>query len=456
MAKYVFKTNPYPHQVKALKFLLSQRPQGGAVYAPMRSGKTKIGVDFACCLEMKGLINRVLVVCPLSVVSVWRRQVKLHSPPSSQLTWQVINFENLYSRERTEGRSWVAINSQTLRNFLKGGPALVIVDESHKIGNAQSQQSKHLQRLCDQCGVDHRVIMTGTPFHRGKKLLVFGQYKFLDKSVFGTSFSSFKRRYARFGGFGGYVLLGYLRQKEFRKKVASRAFVMAKVASVPTQHTVWSYPLEESEDAYATMAKESLWRGIEATNPLARSVRLSQMASGMVRSPDGRQIRVGTEKKRAWEGLLEQLEDNGHEKIVVFSRWLPPMVDVGGVARKRGYHILPFHGSVSPELREQRIDYFQSSKEPCVFIAQTETGSLGIDLSAASVAVFYTLPGSLVSYDQDISRIQRFRDTRTLSYYYLVGERTVEEANLASLRAGIEFVDTLTRHPDILNYEVLS
>lgn len=450
--KYKFKTTPYPHQVKALKRLLSERPQGGALLMPMRTGKTKVAIDFAECLELKGLVDSILVVCPLSVVSVWTKQVRIHGQ-SSSLEWKITNFENTYDRAKTEGGGWIATSSTSLTSYVNSR-TLIIVDESHKIGNATSQQSKHIYRLQKRYGVKHKVILTGTPFHRGKKLLIFGQYKFLDESVFGTAYTNFKNRYARFGGFGNYVLLEYLRQKEFRKKVASKAFVMSQVPLVAPQHTVWSYPLVESEDAYAQMASEGIWRDIEAPNPLARSIRLSQMASGVVGCPGRRQVRVGREKQLAWEGLLEQLKDNGHERIVVFSRWLAPMVDVAQVGRKHGYHILPFHGGVDPVLREQRIDYFQDpANGPSIFISQTATGALGIELSAASVAVFYTLPEGLVDYDQDMARIRLFKDKRTLSYYYLVGERTIEEANLTALRSGIEFVEALTRHPDLLNYE---
>lgn len=406
------------------------------------------------------------MVGPLSTLSVWKKQIRLHSPDNSQLQWKIVNFEALYERafvtdvneqgEEVKTREWYPVESEILLDYLRSSRVLIIVDESHKIGNATSRQSKELYRLAKQTGVQYRVIMTGTPFHRGKKLLIFGQFKFLDQSVFGTSFSSFKARYSRHGGFGGYILMGYLKQKEFRKKIAKHAFVMARIPKVPTQHTVWSYPLVESEEAYAEMANEGVWKNIEAPNPLARSTRLSQIASGVVRSPTGRSIRVGHEKRRAFEGLLEQLEANGHEKVVVFSRWLSPMQDIGAVGRRQGYHILPFHGGVSPDLRERRIDYFQESSDPCLFIAQTSTGALGIELSAASVAVFYTLPNGLVDYDQDLARIQLMYEKRTLSYYYLCGEGTVEEAQVASLRAGIEFTEALTQHPDLLNYKVVA
>lgn len=434
--------------------MLRQRPQGGAVYAPMRSGKCKIAIDFACVLEIKGLIDAVLVVCPLSVKSVWRKQVKLHSQEDSSLEWKIVNYEALYERQRVHGtREWYPVQSQALREYCRGKKVLIVVDECHKIGNAQSRQSRELYNLAKEMGVEHRVIMTGTPFHRKKKLLVFGQYKFLDQSIFGTSYAEFKKTYSRHGGQGNHILLGYRKQRKFRKKVARKAFVMARIPKVPTQHTIWSYPLEEGEEAYSEMASEGLWRDIEAPNPLAKATRLSQIASGVIRHPSsGRLIRVGKEKQRAFTGLLESLRDNDHEKVVVFSRWLPPMRDIGEVGRGLGYDLLPFHGGVPPDLRERRIDHFHESKDPALFISQTATGSMGIDLSAASVAIFYTMPGGLVDFDQDLARIQKFSDNRTLSYYYMCADGTIEEAQVASFRAGLEFVDTLTRHPDLLNY----
>jgi SNF2 family DNA or RNA helicase len=443
---YKYKTKPYPHQVKALRFLVKHN--GGAVYAPMRTGKCKISIDFACAMELKYGIKRVLVACPLSVISVWKKQIRIHSPESN-LEWKIVNYEGLYDRQRTGGRSWEAVESKEIYDF---APDLIVVDEAHKIGNAQARQSRELYKLQRRQGTRFKVILTGTPFHRGKKLLVFGQFKFLDESVFGTAYGPFKSRYANFGGLGGHILLSYKNKKEFRKKIARKAWVMSRVPKVPHQHTIWSYPLEESEEAYEAMAVDSFALGIEAPNPLARATRLSQFTGGLVRDPEGNVVRVGGEKRRSFEGLLEELKDNGHEKVVVFSRWLLPMRDIGAVSRKMDYHVVPFHGGVDPLIRERRIDFFQESDEPTVFISQTATGALGIDLSAASVAVFYTLPSGLVDYDQDMARIQKFRDKRTLSYYYVLADGTIDEIQYLALREGIDLVKALERHPDLLRY----
>src|SRR6478736_10076271 len=105
--KYEFKTTPYPHQVRALKKVVKNKR--GALFMPMRSGKTKTAIDWCGALNTKySDFNKVLIVCPLSVVGVWRHQFKLHCPvpyyfndsdevitESEELIVECINYEQL-------------------------------------------------------------------------------------------------------------------------------------------------------------------------------------------------------------------------------------------------------------------------------------------------------------------------------------------------------------------------
>jgi SNF2 family DNA or RNA helicase len=111
------------------------------------------------------------------------------------------------------------------------------------------------------------------------------------------------------------------------------------------------------------------------------------------------------------------------------------------------------YGKTPRDIREQRIAAFDETEDKAVFIAQVQTGALGIDLSAASICVFYSLPESLVDYDQFCARIRKWKDKRTLTYYYLTGRGTIEEANLAALRANLDLIDALERDPQLLSYQ---
>jgi SNF2 family DNA or RNA helicase len=95
---YKYKTRPYKHQVKALRKIV--RLRGGLLAMPMRSGKTKTAIDWACVMYLKyyrGKKMRVLVVCPLSVKGVWKSQIRAHQPEEfkGKIKWKLVNYERL-------------------------------------------------------------------------------------------------------------------------------------------------------------------------------------------------------------------------------------------------------------------------------------------------------------------------------------------------------------------------
>jgi hypothetical protein len=244
--KYTYKTKPYPHQHKALrKIVKSLRARhAAALFMPMRSGKTKVAIDAAGYLHLKYGIKRVLVVAPLSVLGVWRKQIAIHQSEDVKLRWVLVNYEMVYDRKMYEDGTWEPIPRKSLYRY---DPELIIVDESHKIGNPTSVQSKELYKLQrDQPTKPFRIIQTGTPFHR-KPLMVFGQFKFLGRHVFGTAFGKFKSKYAVTGGYGGFKILRYKNQSSLLKRISRFSFLMKTLPFVPPQHEVVPYVLEESE-----------------------------------------------------------------------------------------------------------------------------------------------------------------------------------------------------------------
>jgi SNF2 family DNA or RNA helicase len=82
---YKYKTTPYHHQVKALKKLLSTR-WGGALLMEPRTGKTKVLIDYASILHIRGHVNRVLVFCPTGVMGVWESEIPKHCPVKHRIT----------------------------------------------------------------------------------------------------------------------------------------------------------------------------------------------------------------------------------------------------------------------------------------------------------------------------------------------------------------------------------
>jgi superfamily II DNA or RNA helicase len=239
------------------------------------------------------------------------------------------------------------------------------------------------------------------------------------------------------------------------RKMRPQTYMLRKVPIIPEQHVEITYKLEESLEPYVAMEKESYALGIEATNPLSRATRLSQIASGRIRREGKKSVaRTGREKQRAYDGLLEQFVENDVKKIVVFTRWLPTFRDIVEVNGKHDYASLLFHGGTTDAEREQRIAEFEETDQPTVFLAQSQTGSMGIDLSSASVAVYYTLPSGLVDWDQTHARIRKWHEKRTLAYYYLLASGTVELGQYLAFKHGLELVEALEKHPELFAEQI--
>src|SRR5512143_2278243 len=76
--RYVFKTTPYKHQVRALKRALKHGSLG-VLWEP-GTGKSKFVVDWTAALTLTEGPQRVLIICPLSVVGVWEDEYEAHCP----------------------------------------------------------------------------------------------------------------------------------------------------------------------------------------------------------------------------------------------------------------------------------------------------------------------------------------------------------------------------------------
>lgn len=468
MAKLVFKTQPRPYQVPVLKRRIKHK--GGGLYVPMRWGKSWLGINWAAAMFLKYGADRCLIVCPNDVIDVWLDEIMMHCPvpwvivheeglfhpedpyppTPGHLEFHVVNFEGVFAREYDDpdnNRAWTAVTNKVLLNWRA---KTMIVDEAHHIGNPSAMQSVKTYQLARQSRF--RLFMTGTPFHR-KPFYVFGQFRFYDDSVFGTNFGAFKRHIAVFGGFGGYEIKRYQNLKWLRNKVKPHVDIVKYVPPTPPTRRKILFRLDKSRRIYDEMRKESIVEvgDHEITAPivLTRHMRLLQIAGGWLKTEDGKYVRVGNEKKLAFQKRVAEFIEQDITRFVVGARFIPELRDIWDVVTDAGLNPVLVHGGVSREERTRRRKRF--AKDPLsVFITQFRPSREGIDLSATDTMVFYSLPDSYLTYDQFSRRIEKYGEERSLLYEHLIAKGTQDELAFEALQFKKDVATYIMERPKLV------
>jgi hypothetical protein len=453
---YRFKTKPWRHQVTALKKAL-RRP-GFALFMEQRTGKSKVAIDWAGCLHLREGIDQLLIVCPYGVMGRWYLQLNWHMPKSirKSLDIRIVHYKALYGRQYGEGRTWEVIDNEPLMRWALRDPRrlALVIDESTEISNPSSVIHKKLYKIAKH--VKWKLLLTGTPFHK-KPLGIFGQYKMINESVFGTRYEPFKRRFSIPIGFTGFQTKPY--------NLAQLARLISPYAYQVREEDCWDIPpireeivpveLEESAEIYDRMATDSIVQiqGHEVEAPLAitLALRLHQITGGHLRNPAGKTISVGNEKQRVYQSLLEQLQEEDRDKLVTFARFRPELALCARAALAVGYRPILLHGGVKSDRRDYRIAYFEESDEACIFISQIATGSMGLELSVASDTIFYSLTNSLLFYDQAKSRTRGHKQRAShITYWHLLADGTVDPAMYLALREHRSIGRMIMDHPEML------
>ncbi len=438
---------PFEHQRQAAAFALNclQRGGGAALLMEMGTGKTLTSIGIVGRLRMEGMISRLLIVAPLSILGVWRDEFDKFAGYDYCLTvLEGTAAKKVDTIRHMTGRSLqvLVINYESawrMEKELAGWrPDMIICDEGHKIKTHNIAASKAMHRLGAKA--KYRLLLTGTII-TNKPVDVFSQYKFCDPTVFGNSFYQFRNRYFDMVGFGGYTpVMKRSMESEFMERLHSIAFRATKAECLDLPDftdIVQRVDLEPQamriyrnlvRDSYAELAEGT----VTVTNVLTQLLRLSQLTGGFI-GGDGDEgtTQVSEAKMEALGDLVDSAVADGR-KIVVIARFVPEIHAIGKMLEKKGIRFAQVSGEIKD--RSDQIVLFQKDSEVPVFIGQISTAGLGITLTAATLMVFYSLDYSMSNYEQTRARIHRAGQKNECTYIHLVARGTVDEKVMKALR----------------------
>lgn len=457
---YPVKANLYKHQIRGANMALrafgaldAKTPGGGfGELFEMGCGKTLTTIAVAGALYNLGKIDRVLVVAPTSVCSVWphdlnqfatfpwearvllgdkKKRLKalneLENWPFKALCIAVINYESTHREGIFEALAAYK-------------PDLIVCDESQRIKNPSAAQSKALHKLGD--AAPFRMILSGTPV-QNNAVDLYSQYRFLDPAVYGANFYAFKNRYCIMGGYGQHQIVGYRNMDELVEKEHSVAYRVTKeeCLDLPQQTFINRYvQFTDAEQAIYEQLRKSSFLELEtgenvtATTILTMYLRLMQLTGGFLTADEStRPKQVNTAKLDALADIVDDYVVDAGKKLVIFARFRAEIAAIENLLRLRKIQYGSIYGDVPMEERGKIVEDFQTNPDTKVFVAQIQTAGLGITLHAASTAVFYSYDYNYANYAQALARIHRIGQRLPVTYIHLVVDGSIDEKILAAL-----------------------
>lgn len=445
-SKMPIKAEPFKHQKEAFDFAMSHADQQGiALLMSMGCGKSLTAIAAAGALYNAKNIKKALIVCPLSIVGVWKEEFEKFADFDYKLVilkGNTAKKTELLQKMQGPGLQVVVVNYESVwrmeDKILSWSPDFIIADESHRIKAPNIAASKAMHRLGTKA--KYRMILTGTVI-TNKAIDVFSQYKFVDSTIFGNSFYAFRNKYFDMVGYGGYTpVLKESMKDELMEKLHSIAFRATKSECLdlpPTTDIIRYTELEpKAINIYQSLVKDSFAElsncEIAVTNVLTKLLRLSQLTGGFLGSDGGNTYQqVSKSKLEALEDIIDEVVQSG-EKLVVIARFIPEIKAIEKLLNKKSILYSIISGEIKD--REEQIRKFQNDPKVSVFIGQVATAGLGITLTAASTMVFYSMDYSMSNFEQTKARIHRAGQQKNCTYIYLIAKGTVDEKVLITLQ----------------------
>ena len=371
----------------------------------------------------------------------------------------LMNYEGLFERGNARG---VALKKSVL-DFLRVSKKLaIIIDESHKIKDLQSIQTKALMKIktlanveCEEC---HVYLLSGTPFTKGYVDL-YSQLKILGCPMTKQQFiDEFCIKDNRPGLLGWQQpIVGYRNLDELYKIIHSYAITMMSddVVKLPEKtYDFRTFPLTKQfilfTNENAKMDLISAYnKEIKASlplngprNPYYRNIaypedkfvgdtsgsfwmRARQLSIGFQGNAD-ESIWFDKTRLKALEKFLEQNQDN----YVLFYNYTPELVELYDICSKLGYNVDVYCGEIkSLTFYESYCRLSESQKlvaKNNIILANFQSGSTGMNWQEYNQCIVFSLP-VYRDWAQGIKRLHRIGQKSNVIYHIFMQNNWIEK-----------------------------
>lgn len=413
---------PFDHQRTTASFL-TMNPRAFC-FNEQGTGKTASAIWASDFLIKQGKINRVLIICPLSIMdSAWRADL------FSFAMHRTVDIAHGPRKKRAEiinnGAEYVIINYDGVEivrdEIANGGFDLIIIDEANHYKNAQSKRWKVLNSLVNQ---DTWLwMMTGTPAAQSP-VDAYGLAKLLNPKMVPRFFGAFREMVM-------YKITNF--KWAPRDNATDIVFNVLQPAIRFTKEQCMDLPelvytkreveLTAQQKKYYKELKDEMvsvaaGEQITAANAAVGMNKLLQVSCGAVYTDSGETVEFDIKNRYK---VLREVIDESSQKVLIFVPFKHVIDMLVEKLNKDGITSAIIRGDVSAAKRTEIFKRFQTEPDPRVLVIQPQAAAHGVTLTAANTIVWWGPVSSLETYAQANARVHRSGQKHPCSVIQLQG-----------------------------------
>lgn len=394
-----------------------------------------------------------LVICPASLKENWKDEWALWTEHRAMIleskiqhTWDqyfhagladvfIVNYESLKKYfvdriDKPDGKP-LRLNHITFNKKIDLFKS-VIIDESHRVKELRTQQTKFTKGITT--GKDVILALTGTPVINKPKDLI-SQLGIIDQmSAFGN-YKKFVQRYCNGPNEASNLKeLNYLLRKHCfyrRRKSDVLKDLPAKVRQIVHCDITNRREYAEAEANMLDYLKR--WKNAD-DEKLARAMRGQIM------------VKIGILKNIAARGKLKDVFDyvddimESGEKLILFGH----LKEVLGQIKERYPDCVSITGDDNTDSRERAKKAFQEDPKVKLIVCSIKAAGVGLTLTASSRVAFVEFPWHAADCDQCEDRAHRIGQKDSVQCTYFLGRNTFDETNYKIIETKREIANMVT------------
>lgn len=396
-------------QIETAEFL-TLNPRAFCLNKP-RTRKTHSTLWAVDYLQRKGVMGRCLIVAPLSTLEiVWGETIWYNFPRKK---YAILHGSAEKRRQLLGERHDIYIINhdgvEIIQDELRKRADIthVVIDELRVFFNAQTKRWKAMKSII----TPERTAwgLTGTPTPNSPTD-AYGQMKLIKPENFNGAFTSFKNTVMQ--QFGMYKWVPRRGHEEVIKTCLSPAIQFGRevVTDMEPQYIERHAELSTQQNKHLNeLMKQAVTEingtVVTAVNAAVLLQKIVQAASGVVYGAGGDTVEMDFGPRLK---VVEDLISENNEKVIIFVPFTGVLEALARELRKK-WSVEVVDGNTSKAKRDQILSpttgSFQTKKDPHVLVAHPQCMAHGIELSQASLIIWYAAHNNADQYGQANCRI---------------------------------------------------